>query len=158
MINSHKWRTVRDAISDLPPPEGTEIRNLPAPLDLHFGRNPTELSRKRYRAIPDEGMNRFDLQKIAPELTPACWIRKKSGGTESIWGDSGGTNRRLQYVRSFSNPRKAAICTPNSIGPINAQGRPLDCRAFLTALNLSAQKSRLLSKSEMPYPLFLLHG
>ncbi len=77
-----KWNTVRDAIADLPPPQGTEIRNVQPPLDLHFGRNPTELSRKRYRAIPSEGMNRFDLQRVAPELTPKCWIRKKSGGTD----------------------------------------------------------------------------
>ncbi|MBW2113301.1 MAG: DNA cytosine methyltransferase [Deltaproteobacteria bacterium] len=77
-----EWKNVRDAIEDLPMPEGTEIRNVPPPLDLHFGRNPTELSRKRYRAIPNEGMNRFDLQRIAPELTPKCWIRKKSGGTD----------------------------------------------------------------------------
>ncbi len=102
LINSHKWRTVRDAISDLPPPEGTEIRNLPAPLDLHFGRNPTELSRKRYRAIPDEGMNRFDLQKIVPELTPACWIRKKSGGTDlfgRLWWDKPAFTIRTEFFK-----------------------------------------------------------
>jgi len=69
-----EWKTVKDAIEVLPPPEGTKIRNVPPPLDLHFGRNPTELSRKRYRAIPNEGMNRFDLQRIVPELTPQCWI------------------------------------------------------------------------------------
>ncbi|MCI5133065.1 MAG: DNA cytosine methyltransferase, partial [Candidatus Electrothrix sp. EH2] len=60
-----QWKTVRDAIGNLPPPEGTEIRETDPPLDLHFGRNPTELSRKRYRAIPEEGMNRFDLQRVA---------------------------------------------------------------------------------------------
>lgn len=32
-----KWKTVRDAIGDLPPPEGTEIRDIPPPLNLHFG-------------------------------------------------------------------------------------------------------------------------
>ncbi|NQT20369.1 MAG: DNA (cytosine-5-)-methyltransferase, partial [Planctomycetes bacterium] len=70
------WRTVRDAIGDLPEPVGTQIRNEAPPLDLHFGRNPTPLSIKRYRTIPKEGMNRFDLQERAPELTPPCWIRK----------------------------------------------------------------------------------
>ena len=62
-----RWKTVRDVIGGLPPPEGTEIRNIQPPLDLHFGRNPTDISRKRYRAIPHEGMNRFDLQRIVPE-------------------------------------------------------------------------------------------
>jgi DNA (cytosine-5)-methyltransferase 1 len=47
-----------------------------------FGRIPTQLSMKRYRAIPIEGIDRFDLQQIVPELTPGCWIRKKSGGTD----------------------------------------------------------------------------
>lgn len=42
------WRTVRDAISDLPPPEGTAIRPVAPPLDLHFGRTPTETSLARY--------------------------------------------------------------------------------------------------------------
>ena len=70
------WRTVRDAIGDLPDALGTEIRNEPPPFDLHFGRTPTPLSLKRYKTIPKEGMNRFDLQRLAPELTPECWIRK----------------------------------------------------------------------------------
>jgi len=77
-----KWKTVRDAILDLPSPVGTDIRNLAPPLDLHFGRTPTEMSLKRYRSIPKEGMNRFDLQRRAPELTPKCWINKPSGGTD----------------------------------------------------------------------------
>lgn len=76
------WRTVRDAIADLPAPEGTEIRSVPPPLDLHFTRKPTASSMKRYRAIPKEGMKRFDLQKCAPDLTPACCIRKDSSGED----------------------------------------------------------------------------
>ncbi len=69
------WLTVRDFIGDLPEPVGTEVRDLPPPLDLHFGRNPTALSQERYRAIPVGG-NRFDLQKNRPDITPACWIKK----------------------------------------------------------------------------------
>lgn len=45
------WRSVSSAIGDLPAPVGTEIRDVAPPLDLHFGRNPTALSRARYRAI-----------------------------------------------------------------------------------------------------------
>ena len=44
------WRTVRETIGDLAKPIGTEIGQEP-PLDLHFGRNPTPMSRKRYRAV-----------------------------------------------------------------------------------------------------------
>ncbi|MDP2600032.1 MAG: DNA cytosine methyltransferase [Deltaproteobacteria bacterium] len=112
-----KWKTVRDAIEDLPPPEGTEIRNVQSPLDLHFGRNPTELSRKRYRAIPNEGMNRFDLQRIAPELTPKCWIRKKSGGTDlfgRLWWDRPAFTIRTEFYK----PEKGRSLHPKQHRPI----------------------------------------
>ncbi len=112
-----KWKTVRDAIGGLPPPEGTEIRNVAPPLDLHFGRNPTELSRKRYRTIPREGMNRFDLQRIAPELTPKCWIRKKSGGTDlfgRLWWDRPSVTIRTEFFK----PEKGRYLHPEQHRPI----------------------------------------
>ena len=114
---AQEWKTVRDAIEDLPLPEGTEIRNVPSPLDLHFGRNPTELSRKRYRAIPREGMNRFDLQRIAPELTPKCWIRKKSGGTDlfgRLWWDRPAFTIRTEFYK----PEKGRYLHPKQHRPI----------------------------------------
>ncbi|MCF7928542.1 MAG: DNA cytosine methyltransferase [Spirochaetales bacterium] len=110
-------RTVRDAISDLPRPVGTEIRNEPAPLNLHFGRNPTEKSRARYRAIPKEGMNRFDLQRIAPELTPECWIRKKTGGTDlfgRLWWDRPAFTIRTEFFK----PEKGRYLHPEQHRPI----------------------------------------
>ena len=112
-----KWQTVKDAIDDLPAPEGTEFRNVPPPLDLHFGRNPTELSRKRYRAIPREGMNRFDLQRIAPELTPKCWIKKKSGGTDlfgRLWWDKPSVTIRTEFFK----PEKGRYLHPEQHRPI----------------------------------------
>jgi DNA (cytosine-5)-methyltransferase 1 len=112
-----QWRTVKDAIGDLPAPVGTEIRDVPPPLDLHFGRNPTELSRKRYRAIPDEGMNRFDLQRIAPELTPQCWIRKKTGGTDlfgRLWWDRPSVTIRTEFFK----PEKGRYLHPKQHRPI----------------------------------------
>jgi DNA (cytosine-5)-methyltransferase 1 len=111
------WKTVRDAIGDLPRPRGTQIRNVKPPLDLHFGRNPTELSRKRYRAIPKEGMNRFDLQRIAPELTPPCWIRKKSGGTDlfgRLWWDRPSVTIRTEFFK----PEKGRYLHPVQHRPI----------------------------------------
>ncbi|WP_457575858.1 DNA cytosine methyltransferase [Desulfomarina sp.] len=112
-----RWKTVRDAIADLPPPAGTEIRKIDPPLDLHFGRNPTELSRKRYRAIPFEGMNRFDLQRIAPELTPKCWIRKKSGGTDlfgRLWWNKPSVTIRTEFFK----PEKGRYLHPEQHRPI----------------------------------------
>lgn len=111
------WADVRSAISDLPSPEGTEIRSEPGPLDLHFGRNPTPISQARYRAIPEEGMNRFDLQRIVPELTPKCWIKKVSGGTDlfgRLWW-----NRPAFTIRTeFFKPEKGRYLHPEQHRPI----------------------------------------
>jgi DNA (cytosine-5)-methyltransferase 1 len=112
------WRTVRDAIGDLPPrPEGTEIRDEDPPLDLHFGRSPTAKSLARYRAIPEEGMNRFDLQERAPELTPACWIRKTKGGTDlfgRLWWDRPAFTIRTEFYK----PEKGRYLHPEQHRPI----------------------------------------
>ena len=111
------WRTVRDAIGDLPEPEGTSRRESSPPFDLHFGRSPTEKSRLRYRAIPDEGMNRFDLQRCAPELTPACWIRKKKGGTDlfgRLWWDRPAFTIRTEFFK----PEKGRYLHPSQHRPI----------------------------------------
>ena len=110
------WRTVHDAIADLPPPVGTTLHDLPNPLDLHFGRSPTEKSRLRYRAVPPGG-NRFDLQRNAPELTPACWIRKKTGGTDlfgRLWWDRPSVTIRTEFFK----PEKGRYLHPEQHRPI----------------------------------------
>ncbi len=115
--NAAPWRTVRDAIEDLPDPVGTEIREESSPLDLHFGRVPTEISLKRYKAIPDEGMNRFDLQRVAPEITPKCWINKKSGGTDlfgRLWWDRPSVTIRTEFFK----PEKGRYLHPSKHRPI----------------------------------------
>lgn len=111
------WRTVRDAIGDLPAPVGTEIRDMPPPLDLHFGRSPTAKSRARYEAIPEEGMNRVDLLRRAPELTPECWKRKKSGGTDlfgRLWWDRPAFTIRTEFYK----PEKGRYLHPEQHRPI----------------------------------------
>jgi DNA (cytosine-5)-methyltransferase 1 len=111
------WRTVRDVIEDLPTPIGTEISNEKPPLNLHFGRNPTDKSLKRYMAIPKEGMNRFDLQRVALELTPACWIKKTSGGTDlfgRLWWDRPAFTIRTEFYK----PEKGRYLHPSQHRPI----------------------------------------
>ena len=111
------WRTVRHAIGDLPKPIGTQIRNEAQPLDLHFGRSPTKTSIKRYKAIPKEGMNRIDLQKAAPEITPKCWLRKKSGGTDlfgRLWWDRPAFTIRTEFFK----PEKGRYLHPEQHRPI----------------------------------------
>jgi len=115
-VRTKKWKTVRDAIFDLPAiPETREIGTV-APLDLHFGRSPTELSKKRYRHVPIGG-NRFDLQRNAPELTPNCWIRKKSGGTDlfgRLWWDRPSVTIRTEFFK----PEKGRYLHPVEHRPI----------------------------------------
>lgn len=112
-----KWQTVRDAIEDLPAPVGTDIRKVAPPFDLHFGRNPIPSSLRRYKAIPKEGMNRFDLQRRAPELTPKCWINKKSGGTDlfgRLWWDRTALTIRTEFFK----PEKGRYLHPKQHRPI----------------------------------------
>lgn len=115
--NPAPWKTVRDAISDLDLPQGIDIRNVEPPYDLHFGRTPTELSKRRYRAIPKEGMNRFDLQRRVPELTPPCWIRKTEGGTDlfgRLWWDRPAFTIRTEFYK----PEKGRYLHPVQHRPI----------------------------------------
>lgn len=115
--NLPRWRTVRDAIGDLPQPVGTEIRpEEPSPMNLHFGRSPTEKSVARYKAVPPGG-NRFDLQRNAPHLTPDCWIRKTEGGTDlfgRLWWDRPSVTIRTEFFK----PEKGRYLHPEQHRPI----------------------------------------
>jgi DNA (cytosine-5)-methyltransferase 1 len=113
--NLPKWRTVKEAIGDLPLPIGIEIGSK-APMDLHFGRTPTPLSLKRYKAVPPGG-NRFDLQRKAPKITPDCWIRKTSGGTDlfgRLWWDRPSVTIRTEFYK----PEKGRYLHPDQHRPI----------------------------------------
>lgn len=115
--DAEPWRTVRDAIGDLPKPKGNEIRDEQPPLDLHFGRKPTEKSILRYKAIPKEGMNRFDLQRLAPSLTPTCWVKKTKGGTDlfgRLWWDRPSFTIRTEFFK----PEKGRYLHPSQHRPI----------------------------------------
>lgn len=110
------WITVKEVIGDLPNPVGTEIRDCDGPLDLHFGRNPTPKSLQRYKMVPPGG-NRFDLQKNAPELTPACWLNKPSGGTDlfgRLWWDRPSVTIRTEFFK----PEKGRYLHPVKHRPI----------------------------------------
>ena len=110
------WLTVRDAIGDLPIPEGVEIRDEKAPLNLHFGRTPSSISLERYKVIPPGG-NRFDLLKNRPDITPQCWIKKKQGGTDlfgRLWWDKPSVTIRTEFFK----PEKGRYLHPEQHRPI----------------------------------------
>ena len=141
-LNLPAWRTVRQAIGDLPKPVGTEI-GVGSPIDLHFGRSPTERSIARYKAVPVGG-NRFDLQRNAPELTPACWVRKTSGGTDlfgRLWWDRPSVTIRTEFFK----PEKGRYLHPDQHRPITHReaarlmGFPDDFRFFGTKTQVARQ-------------------
>lgn len=139
------WVGLKEIIGDLPPnPEGTEIREIEPPLDLHFGRNPKPKSLQRYKAVSEEGMNRFDLQRIAPELTPQCWIRKKTGGTDlfgRLWWDRPAFTIRTEFFK----PEKGRYLHPQEHRPIThreaarIQSFPDDFRFLGTKIEIAKQ-------------------
>ncbi len=115
-LHLKRWVTVREAIYDLPKPKGVEIRNEPAPLNLHFGRQPTPESVERYKAVPPGG-NRFDLLRNRPDITPDCWKRKKSGGTDlfgRLWWDRPSVTIRTEFFK----PEKGRYLHPEQDRPI----------------------------------------
>jgi DNA (cytosine-5)-methyltransferase 1 len=74
------------------------------------------MSIARYRAIPKEGMNREDLLRRAPDLTPKCWVNKK-GGTDlfgRLWWDRPAFTIRTEFFK----PEKGRYLHPSQHRPI----------------------------------------
>lgn len=111
--------SVRDAFQGIPlKPSWAELTKQPATgPDLHIARNPTALSMQRYRLIPPGG-NRFDLQRLAPELTPDCWIRKTKGGTDLFGRLDWDIPARCTIRCEFYKPEKGRFLHPSEDRPI----------------------------------------
>lgn len=104
-IHSPMWRTVRDAIGDLP--------RKPNGKNWHIGRNPTPQSLKRYRYVP-EGGNRFDLPR---KLMPDCWKNKPTGSTD-LFGRLSWSKPALTIRTEFFKPEKGRYLHPSEHRPI----------------------------------------
>lgn len=114
-----KRMTVREAFDGIPlKPTHSDLEQTPAcGADLHIARNPTKTSLARYRLIPPGG-NRFDLQRIAPHLTPDCWIRKKKGGTDLFGRLEWDIPARCTIRTEFYKPEKGRYLHPSEHRPI----------------------------------------
>lgn len=101
-------RTVREAIGDLPPkPDGK---------NWHLARNPLPMSLERYKCVP-EGGNRFDLMRKRPDITPKCWLKKKTGSTDvfgRMWWDEPAPTIRTEFFK----PEKGRYLHPKAHRPI----------------------------------------
>ena len=112
-------KTLREAFRGIPlKPSYRELLSQPASGEqLHISRNPTPVSLARYKVIPPGG-NRFDLQKNAPELTPGCWIRKTSGGTDLFGRLEWDKPARCTIRTEFYKPEKGRFLHPSENRPI----------------------------------------
>ena len=114
-----KRMTVRQAFAGIPlKPKIKELKSQPAyGPDLHIARNPTPVSLQRYRLIP-KGGNRFDLERVAPELTPDCWLRKREGGTDLFGRLEWDIPARCTIRCEFFKPEKGRYLHPSEHRPI----------------------------------------
>lgn len=111
-LGGEGWRTFRDAVDGLPlKPSGEQ---------WHRPRNPRPMSLERYRTIPAEGEGRFELAARRPDITPACWLRKKSGSTDvfgRLWWDRPAYTIRTEFYK----PEKGRYLHPSQHRPITVR-------------------------------------
>lgn len=96
------WRTVRDAIGDLPLQPTDENR--------HDRRNVGEISLARYRHIPPGG----NRKNLPPELQPDCWKYKdpRGGGSTDLMGRLTWDAPSLTIRTQFLKPEKGCYLHP----------------------------------------------
>jgi DNA (cytosine-5)-methyltransferase 1 len=116
-IGQEPWRTFRDAVKGLP--------QRPDGRDWHIGRNPRAESRRRYRAVPRDGGNRFQMQANLDaaglgHLVPNCWRNKPTGTTDvfgRLWWDRPAFTIRTEFYK----PEKGRYLHPSAHRPITVR-------------------------------------
>jgi DNA (cytosine-5)-methyltransferase 1 len=108
------WRTFREAVNGLPlKPDG---------FAWHVGRNPRPESIRRYKAVPRNGGNRFQMQDNLDRaglshLVPPCWRNKPTGTTDvfgRLWWDKPAFTIRTEFYK----PEKGRYLHPTAHRPI----------------------------------------
>lgn len=124
------WQTFRDAVAGLPLEPSSE--------NWHRPRNPRPLSVERYMTIPGEGEGRFDLAARRPDITPACWLRKKSGSTDvfgRLWWDRPAFTIRTEFYK----PEKGRYLHPSEHRPITIR-EAARCMSFPDGFELPEEQ------------------
>ncbi len=125
-LGGKPWRTFRDAVAGL--------SLVPDEKNWHRSRNPRPMSLERYRTIPGEGEGRFDLAARRPDITPACWLRKKSGSTDvfgRLWWDRPAFTIRTEFYK----PEKGRYLHPCEHRPITVR-EAARCMSFPDSFEL----------------------
>ncbi|WP_156948075.1 DNA cytosine methyltransferase [Mesorhizobium sp. C420B] len=104
LLGLQRWRTVRDAIGDLPLEPDGQMR--------HDRREVRELSLRRYRSIPPGG----NRKHIPDEIQLACWLNKnpKSGGSADLMGRLTWDAPSLTIRTEFQKPEKGRYLHPEA--------------------------------------------
>lgn len=106
------WKSFRDAVKGLP--------RKPNGRAWHRPRNPRPTSLERYRTIPVEGEGRFQLAARRPDITPPCWLRKKSGSTD-VFGRLWWSRPAYTIRTEFYKPEKGRYLHPSEHRPITVR-------------------------------------
>lgn len=135
-IGTGPWRTFRDAVAGLPAaPDG---RNW------HRSRSPRPESIVRYRAVPADGGNRFQMQEALEargeaHLVPPCWRRKPKGTTDvfgRLWWDKPACTIRTEFYK----PEKGRYLHPTEHRPITVR-EAARCMSFPDAFEFPEHQS-----------------
>jgi DNA (cytosine-5)-methyltransferase 1 len=111
-IGGKPWRNFRQAVKGLP--------LKPSGRNWHNPRNPRPKSLERYRTIPKQGEGRFELADRRPDITPECWLRKKTGSTDvfgRLWWDRPAFTIRTEFYK----PEKGRYLHPSEHRPITVR-------------------------------------
>jgi DNA (cytosine-5)-methyltransferase 1 len=111
------WVTFRQAVAGL--------SRVPDGSDWHRPRNPRPFSVRRYKAVPRDGGNRFQMQRNLDragldDLVPRCWREKPSGTTDvfgRLWWDRPAYTIRTEFFK----PEKGRYLHPSAHRPITVR-------------------------------------
>jgi DNA (cytosine-5)-methyltransferase 1 len=108
------WVTFREAVEGLP--------LQPDERRWHRARNPRPESVRRYKAVPRDGGDRFQMQRNLDraglgDLVPNCWRNKPTGTTDvfgRLWWDRPAITIRTEFYK----PEKGRYLHPSAHRPI----------------------------------------
>jgi DNA (cytosine-5)-methyltransferase 1 len=108
------WRTFSEAVKGLP--------RRPTGRDWHNPRNPRPETIVRYRHVPHDGGNRFQMQASLDadglgHLVPRCW-RNKPTGTTDVFGRLYWKRPAYTIRTEFYKPEKGRYLHPTEDRPI----------------------------------------
>jgi DNA (cytosine-5)-methyltransferase 1 len=116
-LDGKPWTTFREAV------EGLSLK--PDGQNWHIGRSPRPSSIRRYKAVPANGGDRFQMQENLDraglaDLVPQCW-RDKPTGTTDVFGRLWWDRPTLTIRTEFYKPEKGRYLHPTAHRPITVR-------------------------------------